>query len=306
MIINTGQRTDIPAFYSEWFYNRIKAGFVLVKNPYNPKVVYEYQLDNQVVDCLCFCTKNPRPMLNRLDEISHFNQFWFVTITPYSKDIEPNVPKVKEVIRSFQELSKKVGRKKVVWRYDPIIVNKRWPVEKHLLAFKLIAKQLEGYTTTCVISFVDLYQKTQRNFPGIEAVDLSVQDQLVAKIVAIAQEHHLKVQTCHEGDRWQEYGVDVSGCMTPAVLERALEVKLEFGKKAQARPGCDCLIGGDIGAYDTCLHGCLYCYANANSTKVINNYQAHDPFAPLLSGQLEKDCQIKKVTQKSNLVETLF
>ncbi|MDD3027832.1 MAG: DUF1848 domain-containing protein [Erysipelotrichaceae bacterium] len=306
MIINTGQRTDIPAFYSEWFYNRVREGYVLVQSPYNEKMIYEYQLDPQVVDCLCFCTKNPQPMIGRLDEIGRFNQLWFVTITPYSTDIEPNVPKVKEVIRSFQELSNKVGKKKVVWRYDPIIVNRRWPVEKHLLAFGLMAKQLSGYTSTCVISFIDLYQKTRRNFPGIKEVDLETQHHLARSIVAIAAKYQIRIQTCHEGDHLGQYGIDVAGCMTQAVLEKALDVRFDLGRKSPARPGCDCLIGSDIGVYNTCMHGCLYCYANSDYHQVKINHRSHDPSAPMLVGQVKPESQIKKVDQKSNIVETLF
>ncbi len=306
MIINTGQRTDIPAFYSEWFYNRIREGYVLVKNPYNEKMIYEYKLDPKVVDCICFCTKNPKPMLERLDEISQFRQFWFVTITPYSRDIEPNVPKVKEVIRSFQELSNKVGKDRVVWRYDPIIINENWPVEKHLVAFRLMAQQLSGYTSTCVISFVDLYDKTKRNFPGVQEISLETQQYLAGNLVAIAREFNMEIQTCHEGDHLAGYGVKVSGCMNQDVLEKALGVRFEFARKAAARPGCDCLIGGDIGAYNTCIHGCLYCYANASIAQVKRNSTLHDPDAPLLVGRVEKDSQIRKVIQKSNIVDTLF
>ena len=245
-------------------------------------------------------------MLARLDEISHFRQFWFVTITPYSTDIEPNVPKVKEVIRSFQELSSRVGKNRIVWRYDPIIINERWPVEKHLVAFKLMAQQLSGYTDTCVISFVDLYHKTKRNFPGIQEIDLETQHHLAQEMVAIASEFQIKIQTCHEGSHLEKYGIEISGCMNQDVLERALGVQLEFGKKTQPRKGCDCLIGSDIGAYNTCVHGCRYCYATKSEAEATKNYQAHDPHSPLLVGNIDSDCKISHVDQKSNIVETLF
>lgn len=122
MIINTGLRTDIPAFFSEWFFNRIKEGYVLVRNPYSRNQLFKYRLTHDVVDCILFCTKNPKPMLERLDEISDFSQLWFVTITPYGKDIERNVPAYSKVIESFKELSDKLSPKQVTLRYDSIFI----------------------------------------------------------------------------------------------------------------------------------------------------------------------------------------
>ena len=123
MILNTGNRTDIPAFFSDWFFNRIQEGFVCVRNPYFPHQVTKYILDPQVIDIICFCTKNPKPMLSRLDLIKDYKQFWFVTITPYNQTIEPYVPNKNEIIRSFIELSKKIGSRCIGWRYDPIFLN---------------------------------------------------------------------------------------------------------------------------------------------------------------------------------------
>ncbi len=156
MIINTGQRTDIPAFYSEWFVNRLKAGFVLVRNPYNPKSVTRYRLTPDVVDLIGFCTKNPAPMLSHMDLLRPFGQYWYVTITPYGKDIEPCVPGKLNVLESFKHLSDTVGVHRVGWRYDPILISENWPVERHIKAFAYMAKELSGYTRTAVISFIDM------------------------------------------------------------------------------------------------------------------------------------------------------
>ena len=131
MIINTGQRTDIPAFYSEWFANRLKAGFVLVRNPYNPQSVTRYRLSPDVVDLIGFCTKNPAPMLPYMDLLRSYGQFWYVTITPYGKEIEPYVPNKLQVINSFKRLSDLVGIDSVGWRYDPVFVSDDWPLERH-------------------------------------------------------------------------------------------------------------------------------------------------------------------------------
>ena len=165
MIINTGQRTDIPAFYSAWFVNRLTEGFVLVRNPYNPQRVTRYRLTPDVVDLIGFCTKNPEPMLPHLDLLKPFGQYWYVTVTPYGKDIGPNVPGKLRVLESFRRLSDAVGPERVGWRYDPILINEDWSVQRHIRAFSYMADALSGYTRTAVISFIDLYGKTRRNFP---------------------------------------------------------------------------------------------------------------------------------------------
>ena len=156
MILNTGQRTDIPAFFPEWLANRIKKGFVLVRNPYNPSLVTRYEINPQVVDAIGFCTKNPAPFFPYLDLVKDFGQFWYVTITPYEKDIEPGVPDKSEVIESFKYLSRAVGVGAVGWRYDPIFVDSKYTVDFHLRAFEKMASELEGYTKIVVISFIDL------------------------------------------------------------------------------------------------------------------------------------------------------
>ena len=170
MIIQTGMRTDIPAFYAEWLANRLRAGYVLVRNPYNPVSVTRYSLSPEVVDAIGFCTKNPEPMLEYLPLLEPYGQYWFVTITPYGPDIEPNVPPTEAVISSFRALSARVGVDSMGWRYDPILLNGQWTVEKHIDAFRHMAAALEGSTRTCVISFIDLYEKVKRNFPEARRV----------------------------------------------------------------------------------------------------------------------------------------
>lgn len=301
MIINTGQRTDIPAYYSEWFYNRIQAGFVHVRNPYYPQQVLEYQLNPSVVDCLCFCTKNPQPMLKRLAEINDYRQFWYVTITPYGQDIEPHVPPYQEVIKTFQQLSLKVGKKAIGWRYDPIFINEHYTIEKHVEIFSEIAKELSGYTNRCVISFIDLYSKTKRNLPQVKEVTLSQQHIIAQKLTPIAAKYHMKIYACLESHELEQYGIDCQGCMTQQVIEQAIGEELLLPKKKNIREGCFCLLGSDIGAYNTCLHGCLYCYANVDRKKVEQQYRLHDPHSSLLIGHLQETDQVTKVKQVSNM-----
>lgn len=170
MIIQTGMRTDIPAFYSEWLFNRLQEGFVLVRNPYNPNQVTKYSLSPDVVDLIAFCTKNPAPMLPHMEKLKLYGQYWFVTITPYGKDIEPNVPEKEKVIENFKQLSDIVGVDSVGWRYDPIFVDEEHSVEWHISEFEKMAATLCGYTKTCVISFIDIYKKVERNFPKARSV----------------------------------------------------------------------------------------------------------------------------------------
>jgi hypothetical protein len=302
MILNTGSRTDIPAYYSEWFYNRVKEGYVLVRNPYYPVQVTRYRLDPQVVDVLVFCTKNPAPMLPRLEEIHAFHQFWFVTITPYGREIEPYVPAKEQVMESFLELSGRVGVDAVGWRYDPIFLSEKYSVPYHIETFGKMADKLAGSTHQCVVSFIDLYEKTMRNFPGVSAVPKDKQEQLIREFVKIGKAHDITIYTCAEQPGLAECGAEVSGCMTQTVLERAIGCTLDIpASKNRARASCDCLLGSDIGMYNTCGHGCLYCYANYDRKTVEQNRKEHDPASPFLIGEGRREDIVKEAKQTSYL-----
>ncbi len=299
MIISTGMRTDIPAFYTPWLLNRIRAGFVYVRNPYNPHQVTKYLLDPKVVDCLCFCTKNPMPLLPHLDELNAFRQFWFVTITPYGKDIEPHVPDKAQVIEAFKTISQRVGVNAIGWRYDPVFYGNGFDLDRHVREFTKIAKALKGYTNACVLSFLDMYEKVKRNAPNIVPPTKAEQIELGKALVKIAQENGMTLRTCCEGTHLSAFGIDIAGCQTQAVIERALGVKLNPPKKPNARTICNCLLGQDIGAYNTCGHLCQYCYANMDKVAVINNLKRHNPQSPFLIGELEADDKITTAKQVS-------
>ena len=300
MILNTGCRTDIPAYYSEWFYNRIREGFVLARNPYRPEQVLKYRLDPAVVDALCFCTKNPQPMLSRLGELNAFRQFWFVTVTPYGREIEPLVPEKARVLESVRQLSAWVGERAVGWRYDPVFITERYSLEYHLRSFEKMSAALSGYVNSCVVSFIDLYEKTRRNFPQAKAVSPDEQKRLIQAFVEIGRKHRISIRTCCENADLAQYGADVSGCMTRAVLEKALDCRLNVPKsKKSPRAECECLLGADIGLYNTCPHGCVYCYANYDRRTVEQNFQQHDPHSPLLIGHLREGDKIIEARQES-------
>ncbi|MDO4478697.1 MAG: DUF1848 domain-containing protein [Lachnospiraceae bacterium] len=301
MIIQTGMRTDIPAFYSEWFLNRLKAGYVLVRNPYNPSRVTRYSLSPEVVDVIAFCTKNPAPLLPHMEALKPYGQYWFVTITPYGKAIEPVVPDKEKVLASFRQLSDCVGVDSVGWRYDPIFLDERHTVDWHIASFEKMAAALKGYTKTCVISFIDLYKKVERNFPGIRAVAKKDRLTIGKAFVEIARENGMVIRPCAEGHELASYGADCSGCLTVQTFENALHEKLEVPKRKtnQRNGACACLLGVDIGAYDTCGHLCQYCYANTDATLVKRNMAGHDPRSPFLLGNSQPGDVIHDAVQKS-------
>lgn len=301
MIIQTGMRTDIPAFYSRWLINRIKAGYVLVRNPYNPIQVTRYSLSPEVVDLIAFCTKNPAPMLPHMDVLRSYGQYWFVTITPYGNDIEPNVPDKNVVMRDFQKLSNLVGVDSVGWRYDPVFIDAKHSVDWHIAEFERMAKTLAGYTKTCVISFIDIYKKVERNFPDAREVSQSDRLQLGKALIEIAGKYGMTIRPCAEGDSLAAYGADCSGCMTVKTFETALHMHLDVPKRSvnQRNGECACLLGVDIGAYDTCGHLCRYCYANSNAALVKENMRKHDPESPFLIGNAMPEDVIHEAKQKS-------
>jgi hypothetical protein len=298
MIINTGSRTDIPAFYSKWFLNRIDEGFVCTRNPYNDDI-YRYPLDSKIIDCLCFCTKNPKPLFKNIDRLDDFNQFWFVTITPYGKDIEVNVPSFKKVIKSFKELSNHLGVNKVSWRYDPVFINEKYSLDFHVDKFEELACELSDYTNDCTISFIDLYSKVLRNFPEVKEVTLEEQLMIGEEFSKIADEYNLKMKTCVEGTLLDKFGFDSSGCMTQQVIEKAIGNNLMIPKGKYRIRECDCIFGRDIGAYNTCMHGCKYCYANANMKLVKRNQKLHNPDSPLLIWDIKDGDVVKEVNEPS-------
>ena len=298
MIINTGSRTDIPAFFHKWFLNRVSEGFVYSRNPYYNEI-YKYEINPEVTDCICFCSKNPKPLVKHLDEISQYNQFWFVTLNPYGKDIEVNVPDYKKVIKTFRDVSETLNMGAIAWRYDPIFITEKYNLDFHIDKFEEMASQLCEYTSDCTISFIDLYQKVLRNFS--DAREVTAEEQLIIgeNFSKIAQKYSLKMKTCVEGTLLDQFGFDSSGCMTKQVLENAIGNNLKIPKGKYRIRECNCICGRDIGAYNTCLHGCRYCYANSNMQMVKRNQKLHNPDSPLLIGDVKDGDVVTEVNEPS-------
>jgi hypothetical protein len=222
-----------------------------------------------------------------MDALKPYGQYWFVTITPYGTEVEPNVPDKEQVMDTFKTLSDIVGVDSVGWRYDPIFLNERYTVDYHIAEFEHMARTLSGYTKTCVISFIDLYKKVERNFPEVRAVSQKERIALGREFIRIGAAYGMTIRPCAEGQELAPYGADCSGCMTVQTFETALHSYLNVPKKKtnQRNGQCACLLGVDIGAYDTCGHLCRYCYANTNAARVKENMKRHNPLSPFLLGE---------------------
>jgi DNA repair photolyase len=261
--------------------------------------ITKFTLHPSVVDLISFCTKNPEPMLKYMDLLRPYGMYWYVTITGYGRDIEPNVPDIADVIETFKRLSEIVGIDSMGWRYDPIFLDDKYTSEYHLEKFEDIAAALDGYTNTCVISFIDIYQKVKKNFPEAKALEKEERLFLGEKMVRIAREHGMILRPCAEGNELEQFGADCSGCMTQPIYEKAIHNTMNFPKGKTARASCKCFLGNNIGMYNTCLHLCKYCYANYDSKTVMDNYANHDPESPLLIGHIRPEDEIHQAEQKS-------
>ncbi len=296
MIISASRRTDIPAFYSDWFFNRLKDGFVHSINPFNRKQVGEISLKKEDVDCIVFWTKNPAPMLHRLDELKDYTYYFQFTLTPYDREVEPGLPNKRELIKTFQELSDTIGTDKVVWRYDPIFLSPKYTMEYHKKAFRKLAQYLQGYTDLCVISFLDMYAKTERNTKplGIQEWNNSLMEELAGELCSIAREYGFSMESCSENIDLDKLGIAHGQCIDKRRIEHLLGGEIDIAKDPTQRKECGCMQSVDIGQYNTCRHLCAYCYANFNQKMAAAYSDNHNPNSTIISGQLRGDENIKK------------
>lgn len=302
MILSVSRRTDIPNYYSEWFYNRIKEGFVYVKNPMNAHQISCINLSPDIVDFIVFWTKNPEPMMDRLDELSGYKYCFQFTLTGYGKDIERGIPHKKEkMIPIFQRLSDKIGSDKIILRYDPIIFTKKYTPEYHLKAFGQIAGELRGYTDKCVISFVDVYTKNQNNMKKIDFYQIggNVLVEFAKKLSSIAAKNAITVVSCAEKADLNRCGIEHGCCIDKKLIENITGCKIKVQKDKNQRAECGCVESIDIGTYNTCKNGCVYCYANYSKDSVTANCMSYNPQSPLLCGTITKDDKITKRSVKS-------
>lgn len=290
MILNVSGRTDIVAFYSEWFKKRYEAGFVDVRNPINPKLVSRISFSD--VDLILFCTKNPHSIIDYLEKIKQPIIF-HVTLTPYKKEIEPGVYK-KGVIEDIKRISNILGKDRIIVRYDPIFVSDNYPLEYHFRALEKICTELEGYIEKIIVSFLDDYKNVRKNRDVLQFKILKEKDyeEIGINFAHIAARHNMTIQTCSEYNNLSKYGFQVGDC-----LDSDLAYKLTNKKypkwKARQNNNCNCVAMVDIGAYNSCGHFCKYCYANFCEEKIKENIKIHNPNSTLLIGELKSDDVIK-------------
>lgn len=288
MILSVSRRTDIPNYYAPWFYKRLQEGLVCVRNPVSPHRVSRIRLSPDTVDCIVFWTKNPEGMLYGLSELEPYPYYFQFTLTGYGREIEPGIPNKRHLLTVFKELSRQVGRERVVWRYDPIFISRRYPVSYHLHAFGEIAKILRGSTDTVVISFLDVYEKIKRH---MEAFDMRVPTgeqmvELAASMARIAAQNDMRIEACAEQVDLTGAGVLKGHCIDKARIERLIGSAIRAAKDPNQRTACGCMESIDIGAYNTCKNGCAYCYANAGEVRVLRNGTQYDEMSPLLCSRI--------------------
>jgi DNA repair photolyase len=314
MIISASRRTDIPAFYSEWLMNRIRQEYALVRNPLYPKKATSVDLSPGAVDAIVFMTRNPGPLLPHLDELEQRGyRFCFqMTITEYPRLLEPQVLATEEAIRLFQNLSERVGPEKVIWRFDPIVLSTLTTEEFIFKTFKEIAGRLQSCTQRVIISFADYYKKVIRNFRKIEEtagiffIDLHEDPERLYRIAGgiaeIARDHQMEIFSCAEKQDLSSVGIQKGKCIDADHLSRIFGVTIHSFKAKNQRKDCGCDHSQDIGQYDTCLHGCAYCYATKNLPAALKNRSVHDPQSPCLIG----DCRDLEKPAAFNNQHSLF
>ncbi len=291
MILNVSGRTDIVAFYSKWFLNRLKEGYVDVRNPFNPNLVSRIDFDD--VDLILFCTKNPIPIVDKLGDIK-IPYIFHVTITPYKDDIEPNLPSKSKIIEAVKKISTRVGIDNIYVRYDPIFISEKYNIEYHIKAFTKLCSLLKGYVKTIIVSFIDNYKNVRKNLPYLKYRSFTEEDyKLIGENFSkIAKDNNMVIQTCFEERNLTEYGFIKGKCMSK---ELAFKLTGKTYKKWQARKGnaCNCVELVDIGVYNSCNHLCKYCYANYDESKVKININNHDINSSLLIGHINSNDIIK-------------
>ena len=309
MIISASRRTDIPAFYAKWFINRIREGYVLNKNPFNANQVKKIALTPYQVDAIIFWTRNPKPLMQYLNELDEkgFNYYFQYTITGYPRELESHTPNPYKAIETFIELSNKIGKEKVIWRYDPIIFTKYTDFDEHIRLFDKISKALENKTDKVVISFADPYKKITKKLAEIDYLDILEEKnrlyELVKQISEIAKSRNIIVESCSEAIDLDYCNIRHGKCIDDTLIEKLFDINLNIGKDKNQRKECGCVQSVDIGVYNTCSHGCTYCYATYSDKSVEKNKLLHNTDSPLLLGEFDDlDDIVRKKLEKNQVL----
>lgn len=305
MIINTGGRTDTVQYYCPWLMKRFEEGYVLSRNPLFPNKVTRYELTPEKVDCVVFCSKDFAPILPHIGKIAaRFPIYCHYTISAYGKEVEPGVPVIEKSIDTLVSLAAIVGKEKVAWRYDPVLLTEKYTINRHHETFEHMASRIAGHVDHCIFSFVEMYKKLEINMPEIIPLNAEDMDNLAKGFGRIAKKHGIALQTCGTNGDFSRYAIASSGCMTLDMLGKANNLNFRKLKHKGMRQGCHCIESRDIGAYDTCLNGCKYCYANKSPEKARENYRLHDSDSPLLLGHVKDADTIQIGDQKTMRVKS--
>ena len=304
MILSVSRRTDIPAFYAEWFMERLRDKYVLVRNPFNAHSISRIPLSPENIDIIVFWTKNSKPIHKYLDEIDElgYKYYFQYTITPYRNDLEEKVQDKKEIVETFKNLSEKIGSEKVILRYDPVILSDNYTIDFHKKAFARLCDLLAPYTKKIVFSFLDDYKKISKNIKQLNIKEISAEEMcIMAEYFAdTAKKYNLKIESCAEQIDLERFGINHGKCIDNELIEKITGYKLSVGRDNQ-RNACGCIKCIDIGEYNTCMHKCLYCYANINKDAAFKNYKLHDKKSPLLIGYVD---EIKDKITDRNIKDT--
>lgn len=303
MIISASRRTDIPAFYSEWFMNRIRDGYCTVPNPFSRKQVSRVELRPQDVDVIVFWTRNPRPLFRHLDELDRrgYRYYFQYTAMNNPRAIDPKSPAVEASIKTFRELADRVGPQRVIWRYDPIVLSEVTSPAFHMAAHARIAEALAGATRRNVISIVDIYKKAQKRLRELrqqgvvvdEATEAGVSTEVGAMLehlAATVSRCGMEIFSCAEELDLRPYGIQPGKCIDDEYIARTFGLQLTTKKDPSQRNACGCVVSKDIGMYDTCLFGCQYCYATSSFERAKQNHDdQHSANSPSLLGRQDAD-----------------
>ena len=269
MIISASRRTDIPSLHTKWFLNRLKEEYVITQNPISKNNFYKIPLNKNIVDIIVFWSKNPN--IDFLKEVRDLGYEFYLhfTITPYNKNIEKNIPDKNLLIKNFQIISKLFGKEKIIWRYDPIILNDDFDANYHINNFKNFADSLNGYTDECIFSFVQIYSKIKNNIKNINDDDKLL---LIENMKEISEKNNIKLKSCSQD--FDNIRVEKSACIDKERIQKILGYSIKEKKDKSQRKLCNCIESIDIGIYNTCTNGCIYCYAN--SKNILKDYDANN------------------------------
>ena len=275
--------------------NRVREGFCLTRNPFNPNQISKISLTPENVDVFVFWSKNPAAMVEHFGDLDRrgFLYYFLYTLNDYPQDLEPNVPSLSRRVATFERISGMLGPDRVIWRYDPIVISTATPHDYHRERFERLSRQLSGLTRRVVVSLVDFYRKTDRRLAELEKTGITYDRdaagrretrELLISMSTTAASYGIEIQSCAEEENFASALVPPGSCIDGELigrLGRAVSLRKDPGQRA----ACRCVTSRDIGVADTCLHGCRYCYATRSDDVARRRHSEHDPDSPILWGR---------------------